>query len=83
MFDQEEILQLRKQLSKHYFDFRAQLAERSGLSKPTISKFLNGKTIHTRNQRLLYKTAVELIQESRDEKRALIQNSYNTTSRAA
>ena len=71
MFTQEDIELLKSQLRDCYSNYIEMLVEKTGLTRPTISKFFNNKNVRPSTKELIYKTGFSLISQKRDEEKSL------------
>ena len=72
MFTKEEIRLLRENLKHFCSEYYEVLQESTGLSRTTVSKFLNYQRVSKKNQITIYNAALELVNTNRQIKEALI-----------
>lgn len=69
MYSYKERNQLRQRLLKYVGDYRTKLVQETGLSKTTVSKFLNQEqNVSAKNQKLIFEAAVDLLDKSTNER---------------
>lgn len=64
MFTPEDVELLKKALSGRYSNFIGLIVNKSGLTRPTVSKFFNNRKIKPSNQELIYNTGKNLLEEN-------------------
>lgn len=65
MLSKEDVTPLKMQLSIYYKDYPAIISKKTRLSRPTISKFFNGKKLKPENSKKIYDTCIELLEENK------------------
>jgi len=63
MFNKSDVEPLKNQLDKLFHDYIERVMAKSGLSRPTVSKFFNYQKVRPVNAGKIYDAALELIQE--------------------
>ena len=63
MYPPEEIRQITQKMHKLFDDPIEQVAQKSGKSRPTVSKFFNLKPIRPSSAELIYDACLELVEE--------------------
>ena len=62
MYNKEEVLHLKEQLTAHFDSYPRLLQEVTGLTRPTINKFFNHEdSVRPSNEDLIYSTSIRLI----------------------
>lgn len=74
MYTEQDIELLKTQLVECYGNYIEILVSETGISRPTVSKFLNNKPIKAKNKTLIYRTGCQLIAKKREEDKSLIKN---------
>lgn len=63
MFNKSDVELLKNQLDKLFHDYIEKIMAKSGLSRPTVSKFFNFQKVRPVNAGKIYDAALELIEE--------------------
>ena len=73
MYQTEEIKTITRKMIKLFDSPVSLVATESGLSRPTVSKFFNRKSIRPSSQELLYDVCLELIEKKENKRRSNLQ----------
>lgn len=71
MYTKKEFEQQLKTLYSYYKEPVHQLVERSGLTRPTIYKFLEGRTLRSYNQDTLIEVVIKMNEEAQVKRKSL------------
>lgn len=66
MYSKQEIIDLARQLDRLYDDKIQQVSQKSGKSKPTVSKFFNFHRVKPSSEEQIYEACINLIRAKRD-----------------
>ena len=75
MYTHKHLQLLLKRLWDLHVDPIKELGSRSGLTRPTVCKFLNGQELRPVNQSRLIEISLDIIEEGQAKRKALIQRS--------
>lgn len=67
MYAKEEIQRIEQELDKLYDDRIGRVAQESGRSRPTVSKFFKAQKIRPSNAEEIYRTCISLIEQKINE----------------
>lgn len=73
MYQTEEITTITRKMIRLFDSPISLISEKSGLSRPTVSKFFNRKAIRPSNEELLYDVCLECIEEKENKRRSNLQ----------
>lgn len=76
MFNKEDVQLLKNQLEKLFHDYIERIMAKSGLSRPTVSKFFNFQKVRPINAGKIYDAALELIQEESSQHKSRIKRAH-------
>ncbi|TSE10317.1 hypothetical protein [Aquimarina algiphila] len=71
MYTKKEFEEQLETLYNYYKEPIHKLVERSGLTRPTVTKFLEGNTLRSYNQDKLIEAVIKLNEEAQEKRRSL------------
>jgi hypothetical protein len=81
MFNKNEIRPLKTSLSKYYENYFEIIGKKTDLSRPTISKFFNGRKVRPQNAMKIFNVCVQLITEKEEDIKRLQQKIKEMTTK--
>ncbi|WP_346881267.1 hypothetical protein [uncultured Algibacter sp.] len=80
MYELKEIKEITKKMILLFDSPITMLSEKTGLSRPTVSKFFNGKTVKPSSTELLYELCFDLIEQKESKRRKINLDRLKTNS---